>query len=198
MQDNRKERDVQQQQQQQLSMSPQKEKEVEIERHRSDVDTWERDRAELEREKESREKRQSKDITPLDHRGSSGIINIVEHQTNSQDRRSSARREIRNSSKDTSHNGNNGNVSSGNSSITNISTSPQKSASGHRLANGSGMNSIIFPLLTDVSDFHIDFHISPFFPLRRSMKMNDFYLILFTDPEKVSICRQEYVGIRFG
>jgi len=123
---------------------------VEIERHRSDVDTWERDRDQLEREKESRDKRQSKDITPLDHRGSSGIINIVEHQTNSQDRRSSARREIRNSSKDTSHNGNNGNVSSGNSSITNISTSPQKTASGHRLANGSGMNSIIFPLLTDI------------------------------------------------
>lgn len=136
-------------------MSPQKEKEVDSDRHR-EIDAWEREREAAERDKErerevkeARDKRQSKEIAALDHRGSSGVINIVEHQTNSQDRRTNPRREMR-SSKDAAHNGNNGNVPSGNSSITNISTSPQK-VTPHRMANGGGLNSVIFPLLTDVS-----------------------------------------------
>lgn len=191
-------------------MSPQKEKEIDIDRHRSEADAWEREQIEREKErerdaKEARDKRQSKDITPLDHRGSSGVINIVEHSTNSQDRRTSSlnqqqqhqqqqqqqRRELRNSKDGSSvHNGNNGNITSGNnSSITNItsSSSPQRNATAtaHRMANGSGMNSVIFPLLTDVSRICI---------LYCSIKLSYVCLIIIfvyiscADSKKVSIC----------
>lgn len=62
------------------------------------------------------------------------------------------RRENRESVKDNSHNGNNDNVSSG-KSITNIASPTSQKT--NRMSNGNmssgNMNSVIFPLLSDVS-----------------------------------------------
>lgn len=72
-----------------------------------------------------------------------------QHTSNNEERRSSSlRREKRESVKEVSHNGKNGNLPSG-KSITNIASPTQKSG---RLSNGSSnnMNSVIFPLLSDV------------------------------------------------
>lgn len=72
---------------------------------------------------------------------------------NNEERRSSSlRRENRDSVKEISQNGNNGNVAAS-KSVSNIAvSSPQKSS---RISNGNmnsnNMNSVIFPLLSDVS-----------------------------------------------
>lgn len=72
-----------------------------------------------------------------------------------QERRSSSlRRENRDSVKEITQNGNNGNVAASKSAANNsaVSSSPQKTG---RISNGnmssSNMNSVIFPLLSDVS-----------------------------------------------
>lgn len=77
----------------------------------------------------------------------------MEAANSEQERRSSSlRRENRDSVKEITQNGNNGNVAGSKSAANNsaVSSSPQKTG---RISNGSSsnMNSVIFPLLSDVS-----------------------------------------------
>lgn len=124
-------------------------------------------------------------------------MQIESPAANSDERRSSSlRRENRDTVKEISQNGNNGNVSSS-KSITNIAPStPQKTG---RMSNGNmsgNTNSVIFPLLSDVSDSHSFFSNKTNFHCHSSIKTLRLFNFCKLDSEEVSLFWEKCIGGR--
>lgn len=110
------------------------------------------------------------------------IIQAEQQSTNSDERRSSSlRRENRDTVKEISQNGNNGNVSSSKANIA--PSTPQKTS---RMSNGNmssgNVNSVIFPLLSDVSVCNV-----LFLSCLATLKLIRIFFLWFLDTEKISL-----------